>query len=223
MSTLVDDQEREATLTVTAGLAEGHPLPRSVSTDVNAGSVASLNSALRHHRVEEFDARTLELRLTGSPWPEPPQRGLILPVFAAGKAKLAAMVAFGVSPRQVLDGEYRTFFDLITRHFGAALAHADAYQAERRRAEALADIDRARTRSSGTPNSTPIGDILIEVGDAGTPFETHLIHKPRAVRVAVMQPGAEADIQFETDEGVTTLIRLRRRPELPDRPTDPVN
>jgi hypothetical protein len=67
------------------------------------------------------------------------------------------------------------------------------------------------------------GDILIEVGDAGTPFETHLIHRPRAVRVAVMRPGAEADIQFETDEGVTTLLRLRRRPELPDRPTDPVN
>src|SRR5687767_14014711 len=67
------------------------------------------------------------------------------------------------------------------------------------------------------------GDILIEVGDADTPLETHLIHKPRASRVVVMRPGAEADIQFETDEGVTTLLRLRRRPELPDRPTDPVN
>jgi hypothetical protein len=60
------------------------------------------------------------------------------------------------------------------------------------------------------------GDILIEVGDAGTPFETHLIHEPRAVRVAVMQPGAEADIEFESTDGVTTLLRLRPRPALPE-------
>jgi hypothetical protein len=66
------------------------------------------------------------------------------------------------------------------------------------------------------PAGSQAGDILIEVGDAGTPFEVHLVHKPRAVRVAVLRPGAEADIEFESDEGVTTLLRLRRRPGLPE-------
>jgi hypothetical protein len=59
------------------------------------------------------------------------------------------------------------------------------------------------------------GDVLVEVGDAGTPFETHLISHPRAVRAAVSQPGTETDIEIESDEGVTTLVRLRRRPALP--------
>jgi hypothetical protein len=59
------------------------------------------------------------------------------------------------------------------------------------------------------------GDVLVEVGDVGTPFQTHLIHHPRAVRMAVSQPGSEADIEIESNDGVTTIVRLRRRPELP--------
>ena len=59
------------------------------------------------------------------------------------------------------------------------------------------------------------GDIIVETGDAGTPFETHLIHRPRAVRAAQPIPGAELDIEIEDEEGVTTLIVLRPRPGLP--------
>jgi len=66
------------------------------------------------------------------------------------------------------------------------------------------------------PGGSQAGDILIEVGDTGTPFETHLIHQPRALRVAIMRPGAEADIEFESTDGVTTLLRLRPRPSLPE-------
>lgn len=66
------------------------------------------------------------------------------------------------------------------------------------------------------PHGSQAGDVLIEVGDAGTPFETHLVHQPHAVRVAVTRPGAEADIEFESTDGVTTLLRLRPRPALPE-------
>lgn len=59
------------------------------------------------------------------------------------------------------------------------------------------------------------GDILIEVGEAGMPFETLLVHRPRAVRAAPLQPGVEVDIEIESEEGVTALVRLRHRRELP--------
>lgn len=59
------------------------------------------------------------------------------------------------------------------------------------------------------------GDILVEVGDAGTPYIVHDISKPRIVRVSDTQPGAEVDIQIESEEGTVRVIRLRRRPELP--------
>jgi hypothetical protein len=59
------------------------------------------------------------------------------------------------------------------------------------------------------------GDILVEVGDAGTPYEVHHIDRPRRVRMVDSDPGAEADIQLESEDGVVTLVRLRRRPQLP--------
>lgn len=59
------------------------------------------------------------------------------------------------------------------------------------------------------------GDILIDMGDEGTPVETHTITRPRTVRAANLQPGAEADVQIESEDGTTTLVRLWRRPELP--------
>ena len=65
------------------------------------------------------------------------------------------------------------------------------------------------------PAGSQAGDILIEAGDLGTPFETHLVHRPTAVRIAVTQPGDQVDVEIASAEGYTTLVRLRPRPALP--------
>ena len=50
-----------------------------------------------------------------------------------------------MSTRLELDETYRGFFDLVAQGVTSALANALAYEQERARAEALADIDRAKT------------------------------------------------------------------------------
>ena len=62
------------------------------------------------------------------------------------------------------------------------------------------------------------GDILVEVGDAGTAYLVHDIEKPRAVRVADTQPGAETDIEIEAADGTVRLVHIRRHAELPPPP-----
>jgi hypothetical protein len=59
------------------------------------------------------------------------------------------------------------------------------------------------------------GDLLIEMGDAGTPYETHRIDQPRRVRVANIAPGAETAIELQSADGLTTIVYLRPNPELP--------
>jgi uncharacterized protein DUF5335 len=59
------------------------------------------------------------------------------------------------------------------------------------------------------------GDILVEIGDAGFPYEVHHVDRPRRVLVTDSDPGAETDIRIESEDGVVTLVRLRPRPELP--------
>ena len=54
------------------------------------------------------------------------------------------MVA-GLNPHRTFDESYRGFIELLTGQIAAAVARADEYEHERSRAEALAEIDRAKT------------------------------------------------------------------------------
>ena len=81
--------------------------------------------------------------LPGGPWDLSPDRAYALPVIAFGEC-VAVLVA-GISPRLRFDDNYRDFLHTAASHLGTAIANARAYQTERKRAEALAELDRAKT------------------------------------------------------------------------------
>lgn len=68
------------------------------------------------------------------------------------------------------------------------------------------------------PAGSDAGTIRIEVGDAEPGFATHRVERPRAVRASETLPGAEVDIQIESEDGTSTLVRMRPRPELSPAP-----
>ena len=79
---------------------------------------------------------------TGS-WPEPPAEAMVLPMYAAAETIGALAVAASAGHR--LDGDYRTFMGLVARQTASLINGASAYQAQQRRAEELAELDRAKT------------------------------------------------------------------------------
>ncbi len=85
------------------------------------------------------------LALPGGPWPEPATSALVLPISRTASDRPYRVLVAGISPRRSLDGDYRAFLDLVASHIAQALANAEAYEEARRRAEALAEIDRAKT------------------------------------------------------------------------------
>ncbi|HXY39589.1 MAG TPA: ATP-binding protein [Vicinamibacteria bacterium] len=76
---------------------------------------------------------------------EEPRPALVMPIDSSLAHQLAGVLVFGLSPRLELDDSYRGFVELATAQLSAAIANARAYQEERRRAEALASLDRAKT------------------------------------------------------------------------------
>src|SRR5262249_26290755 len=78
-------------------------------------------------------------------WPEPVTQALGLPLRYPGADRLAGFLIAGISRRLSLDDGYRTFLDLAGRQVATAIASARAYEHERRRAEGLAEVDRAKT------------------------------------------------------------------------------
>ena len=83
--------------------------------------------------------------MTAGPWPDLVQRALVMPLKGSGTQPLTGFLILGVSPRRPLDEPYRRFLELAATQAAAAISDASAYRAERERAEALAELDRAKT------------------------------------------------------------------------------
>jgi PAS domain S-box-containing protein len=83
--------------------------------------------------------------ISGSPWAEPVQEAMVLPIAPPGQGKVSGVLVLAASPRRKLDENYRDFFTQVAVFVAMSIANAQAYEEERKRAEALAEIDRAKT------------------------------------------------------------------------------
>jgi signal transduction histidine kinase len=79
------------------------------------------------------------------PWSDPPRQALILPWRASITLPAAGFLVAGVSACLKLDDAYRDFYCLLANQIAIAIAYAGAYEEERKRAEALAELDRVKT------------------------------------------------------------------------------
>ena len=78
-------------------------------------------------------------------WDVESRQAAILPVSPSGDTSRAGVLVVGLSPYRKFDENYRGFLELVAGQIASAIANADAYEEERRRVEALAELDRAKT------------------------------------------------------------------------------
>ena len=138
--------------TGSAGLAAESDLLRGAMQieGSDSGFAKALAGVIRTGQAEEIveiGCHCPDLPL--SPWGVRPQTALALPINLPGQDLPSGVLLAAVSPHKQLDESYRTFYDLLVRQIGANLAEARSYEAERQRAEALAELDRAKTAFFG--------------------------------------------------------------------------
>ena len=142
---LLDGEGEEAQLVAASGITtESRAAPARISLADNTSW--PLHKVAASGRAVEVERLSTKFgTLPGGPWPETPQRAVVLPLARPGQTRLAGFIIAGVSPRLVFDDEYRNFLNLVAGHVTTAVANAEAHEAERQRIAALAELDRAKT------------------------------------------------------------------------------
>jgi signal transduction histidine kinase len=146
---LLDAERKHAHLVASAGVPNDHPArPSSIELPEESADPWSPFARLAVHQNAIAVVDNLISRLGDvppGPWSEPPRAAVIVPIPSAQTADVRGFLIHGVSSRLQLDDNHRTFFQLIAAQIATAISNAEAYEGERRRAEGLAEIDRAKT------------------------------------------------------------------------------
>ncbi|MGX5655091.1 SpoIIE family protein phosphatase [Geodermatophilus nigrescens] len=142
-ATYLVDEDGTARLGATTGLVPGSAAaPESLADD----AVWPL-SRLRAGEQVVVDVLDHLPDLPTGAWDRPPAQALAVPVTSPlpDAAGVAGFLVVGLNPHRALDEAYTGFLELVAGQIASGLANAGSHAAERRRAEALAELDRAKT------------------------------------------------------------------------------
>lgn len=138
------EQGGVARLAATTGLPDRHPAaPDTVAFD----DPDAVWPAAALSRAEVTSVALEGDPFTGLPtgdWDEPPTQALVVPLLQQGDTPYGFLVA-ALNRYRALDDGYRGFIELVAGHLANGVASARSYQTQQRRAEELAELDRAKT------------------------------------------------------------------------------
>ncbi|TWG09419.1 signal transduction histidine kinase [Actinoplanes teichomyceticus] len=117
------------------------------------------------------------LTITGGPWHDPVRTAVARPLPSADLSQPVGVLLTGLSPARALDETYRSFLHLLAQQVAVAVRNAQAYQEERDRAAALAELDRVKTdfftnvsHELRTPLTLMLGPLADALADRAEPL-----------------------------------------------------
>ncbi len=141
----IDEDGRTARLAGRTGEPSARVLPALIDCD-DPGSVWPIRDVLATGRASIVrDVRDRAGDMAGPVWPEPVHTAVLVPVSRPSLDHPYGVLVAGISPRLAYDDTFRDFLALAADHVATAVTNARALEDERRRAAALAELDRAKT------------------------------------------------------------------------------
>jgi PAS domain S-box-containing protein len=145
---VADASGAQARLAASCGVVEGVDITPPVIRLDSMSASSPWPLAVAHRTAQMLVVNDLSSRFVAvppGPWPDPPECAVIVPIRSHVAHQTAGFLIAGLSSRLQFDEAYRNFLEVATAQIAAAIANAQVYEEERKRAEALAEIDRAKT------------------------------------------------------------------------------
>jgi signal transduction histidine kinase len=141
----IDEDGRTARLAGRTGDAAAPVMPAFIDSD-DPGSVWPIRDVLATGRTTIVrDVRDRVGDVAGPVWPEAVHTAVLVPVSRPSLDHPYGVLVAAISPRLAYDDAFRDFLALAADHVATAVSNARALEDERRRAAALAELDRAKT------------------------------------------------------------------------------
>ncbi|UXA19469.1 SpoIIE family protein phosphatase [Mycobacterium sp. SMC-4] len=141
--TYLYDDDGTARLAGRSGVAAGHPIAVEKLSAEGGGLWPVAEPAAGQSVLVELGADRYRDLPTGD-WPKPPSHALVVPLLQQGDSPVGFLVT-GLNRYRLLDDAYRGFVTLVAGHIAAGIGLARSYRSQQRRAEELAELDRAKT------------------------------------------------------------------------------
>jgi signal transduction histidine kinase/DNA-binding response OmpR family regulator len=143
---LADRERKSAVLAGSTGIVAGHPgAPQVVVLDDDRAAWPLADVLLAQKPTVITDLTTRFPSLPSGAWERPPREAVAVPIASSGQGGRAAVLIVGLNPFRLYDDSYSRFIELVAAQIAASISNAQAYEDERQRAEALAELDRAKT------------------------------------------------------------------------------
>lgn len=120
--------------------------PESIRLDAAGDEIWPLSAVRTSEQLQlVHDLKARFDKVPRGPWTDPPTTAAVLPIRSNVQHQLAGFMVAGLSSRIAFEENYRGFLELMSTQIATTIANARAYEEERRRSQALAEIDRAKT------------------------------------------------------------------------------
>jgi PAS domain S-box-containing protein len=145
---LIYDYRPEASvlLTHTHLGGQGGNIPRQIDFTVSNEITKAMKLAAATGRMQLVEGIREKLGdMPSGAWQLSADKAIILPITPSFSKEPYCFLVVGLNPHRLFDEQYSSFFSLIADQMTTAMSDVYAQEQERKRAEALAEIDRAKT------------------------------------------------------------------------------
>ncbi len=177
-------EDQKAVLRYSSELGEvAEKVEHTLDLSIREGRAGIISKALETGKLQIFEGLVEQVgRFPTGAWDIAPDKAVLLPILQAGTREPYGVLTLGLNPFRLVDDKMIDFLTLIADQVATSFSDVHVLEEERKRSEALAELDRAKTTFFSNISHefrTPLTLLLSPIEDMLQDASTLPVNRPR--------------------------------------------